>query len=156
MAKDYKKQLLGLVILTTVLCILTTDLSAKENLRPTQRSGGVMAEFQERIKSEESQGIFYVLDDTSYTSASTFYLSKDNSCVGLNTRFRFHGPSRGGKPVPEPEHSEIVMDISKHYQSRVPGLGQWYLNSTAPAKHGFWVTTLTGRQINRMFGVPLC
>lgn len=83
-------------------------------------------------------------------SACTMYLSLPNVCVAPSATLGFHGPTRGGKSLPEDEFEHWSKMMAKNY--REP-LRSWYMSEARYRTNGYF--EIGGKQIIAM-GYPSC
>ncbi len=83
-------------------------------------------------------------------STCTMLLGLPNTCVSPNTKFGFHGPSRGGQRLSAEKFDFYSRVIAKHYPK---ALNDWYMKTGRNRINGIY--KISGREIIRM-GVKAC
>lgn len=128
------------------LCLLSTQASAEVITIGTDRGGFIM-EYAERVKAINERGDSVRITGRKCFSACTLYLGAERVCVGADTVFGFHAPTRYGVMLQGDAHKRMVLFIAKHYP---PALAGWYQEGPA---HSYWPVKRLGKDLP---GVSIC
>lgn len=134
--------------------------------------GGQLRAFFDKKNELNRAGRRVVIDRDGCTSAcAAVFLLADRVCVGSDTVFEFHGPQNGliaglvtlitVVPPPVSFMDETKADKIREAQAfllneRWPGMGDWFLSSGAADLAGSLVVKVKGRELNRVWNVPIC
>lgn len=163
--------LLGIVIVAIIAAVFAARPASANKLtlqfdeadtpyRPNalQAMGGDVKLFANRINKLNRQGRRVQIDIYACASACTYFLLADRVCVGSRTVFQFHGPQHLAVAllsIPGPTNWQAAEIMARDYNSRWPGLGDWFLERAAH-KTGTQFTNVTGRALHDAFGMELC
>lgn len=123
-----------------------------------QAIGGSVQGFADRVNKLNAQGRRVEIDMFACASACTYFLLADRVCVTPSTLFQFHGPQNmvlALLSIPGPTNMHDAAIMQRDYNSRWPGLGDWFTERAAH-KTGTQFTSVTGQALHDAFGVPLC
>lgn len=141
--------------------ILAATLAAF-NVPPERANGGDTREFTQHVKELDASGTPVRVLVSECFSSCTFYLFARNVCIAPMTRFHFHGPfdsetfrRTGQRGLSAKVINETLLVMTRNYETRVPGLGNWFAKNAAHL-WGTKYATLTGSQIRARFNIPYC
>lgn len=157
--------LLGLAALSTTQAAEAGTYSVPNSMS----DGGKWDTYTALVDELDERGDFVEIRVRNCTSACTVFLLAKKMCTDPETRYHFHGPSARwtwatfiafGIPWPDDglsdeKHAWAVDRMAEVYNSRVPGLGDWF-KERAAHKFGLGVVTVRGAELNRVFLIPLC
>lgn len=111
--------------------------------------GGMLGQRSREIRKLRAAGQRVELRGTCL-SACTMYLSLPNVCVSSSATFGFHGPTRDGQRLSDPEFDHWSQVMANNY--REP-LRSWFLTEARYRTSGFY--KLSGAELIRI-GYPQC
>lgn len=121
--------------------ILAALLAAYE-VPPEHAFGGNVRDYQRHVFGLGYKQVRITLPEC--YSACTLYLWAGRVCVAPKTRLLFHRPVG-------PDAAQVRRAMITNFNNSWPGLGDWFRDNA-----GTDFVSLTGIELNRMFGVPVC
>ncbi len=143
-----------LPVATAVIVLLATALAPPVQAQSTAMvvrndRGGLLGQRNAEIRALRASGQRVELRGLSL-SACTMYLSLPNACVSPSAIFGFHGPSRGGRPLPAAEFEHWSELMARNY--REP-LRSWFMAKGRFITEGYF--EMSGAELIRL-GYPNC
>ncbi len=124
-----------------------------------EQDGGKVSSFAKKVQKFRDNGTRVEIRVPSCTSACTYFLLAWDVCTNPDTIYEFHAPQSYAMSLlglPGPAHGQATIVMVEDYNSRWPGLGTWFISGSASRRTGPFATKVTGSELNRVFGVPLC
>lgn len=117
-----------------------------EVIRIGSDRGGTVIRYEEKIAAANARGARVQITGRICLSSCTMWLGADNVCVGADTIFGFHMPTRRGKRLKPDEHRYWAETIASYYPEHIR---RWYLAGPGYSRR-------VGRVRGRNLGVEIC
>ena len=161
------------IIAAAFAALMATSAAAQEPYVLTDKDagGGSVKKHYEHVLELNRTSTPVRIEARTVYSSDTFYLVADNVCMAnKKVTFAFHGPQKTagavasalliGVPLPlsfmpEDEADYYRREMRDFYNSRWPGLGDWFY-ARAAHKAGMKFAYVKGKELRRVFGVPFC
>ena len=112
--------------------------------------GGCLHDRLVELENLERNGVQVQIQGRVCFSTCTMFLGLSGTCVDPDTIFGFHGPSRGGRPLPQEDFDYFSQVMAGYYPEP---LKSWFMDKGRNRIMGLY--RIKGSEIIQM-GVPAC